>query len=85
MIGETVQVCFTLVIPGVMMAKSVALTEREGLFQGWFSPGLDGFVSRLVLASPYPLIFLLGVRRYGGNFSTHLWPQPILGCSTGPQ
>lgn len=37
-----------------MMAKGVALTEREGLFQGWFSPRLDGFVSRLVLASPHP-------------------------------
>lgn len=79
---------FYFVIPGLVMAKGVALTEREGLFQGWFPPRLDGFVSRLVLASPhpvYPLIFLLGVRSCEGNFSTHLWPQPILGCSTGPQ
>lgn len=41
---ETVQVYFTLEIPGLAIAK--ALTEREGLFRGGFSPRLGGSVSR---------------------------------------
>lgn len=39
MMGETVQVCFTLVIPGLVMAKGVTLTEREGYSRDGSLPG----------------------------------------------
>lgn len=76
----------TLVVPGLTLAKGEALTERECLLQGWFSPRLGGFGTRLALAGPHagPLALRLptalpsGVGRYEGNFSKQT-AIPILG------